>query len=156
MLRSNCGASSITASRMPFELKTLISAALISPVTADMDHKAASAAVKTSLRMGGDSDVPMMGKQLLKPTIAACLPSDDPTVTPITWETQHPGTSPHFSRQCQKCGLDAYASRWHEAALKWLPIGQQDDKERWFVGEFGIGQAVPRFEDPRLVRGEGR
>jgi len=24
------------------------------------------------------------------------------------------------------------------------------------VGEFGIGQAVPRFEDPRLVRGEGR
>src|SRR5437763_9319641 len=28
--------------------------------------------------------------------------------------------------------------------------------ERWFVGEFGIGQAVPRFEDPRLVRGEGR
>jgi aerobic carbon-monoxide dehydrogenase large subunit len=34
--------------------------------------------------------------------------------------------------------------------------GQQDDKERWFVGEFGIGQAVPRFEDPRLVRGEGR
>src|SRR5204862_4629124 len=28
--------------------------------------------------------------------------------------------------------------------------------ERWFVGEFGIGQGVPRFEDPRLVRGEGR
>ena len=24
------------------------------------------------------------------------------------------------------------------------------------MGEFGIGQAVPRFEDPRLVRGEGR
>jgi carbon-monoxide dehydrogenase large subunit len=24
------------------------------------------------------------------------------------------------------------------------------------VGEFGIGQSVPRFEDPRLVRGEGR
>jgi carbon-monoxide dehydrogenase large subunit len=24
------------------------------------------------------------------------------------------------------------------------------------VGEFGIGQAVPRFEDPRLIRGEGR
>jgi aerobic carbon-monoxide dehydrogenase large subunit len=24
------------------------------------------------------------------------------------------------------------------------------------VGEFGIGQGVPRFEDPRLVRGEGR
>ena len=24
------------------------------------------------------------------------------------------------------------------------------------MGEFGIGQAVPRFEDPRLIRGEGR
>jgi carbon-monoxide dehydrogenase large subunit len=24
------------------------------------------------------------------------------------------------------------------------------------VGEFGVGQAVPRFEDPKLVRGEGR
>ena len=24
------------------------------------------------------------------------------------------------------------------------------------MGEFGIGQSVPRFEDPRLVRGEGR
>src|SRR5229473_1435797 len=24
------------------------------------------------------------------------------------------------------------------------------------MGEFGIGQGVPRFEDPRLVRGEGR
>jgi carbon-monoxide dehydrogenase large subunit len=24
------------------------------------------------------------------------------------------------------------------------------------VGEFGVGQAVPRFEDPRLIRGEGR
>src|SRR4249920_496681 len=24
------------------------------------------------------------------------------------------------------------------------------------MGEFGIGQAVPRFEDPRLVRGQGR
>jgi len=24
------------------------------------------------------------------------------------------------------------------------------------VGEYGIGQAVPRFEDPRLIRGEGR
>ena len=24
------------------------------------------------------------------------------------------------------------------------------------MGEFGVGQAVPRFEDPRLVRGEGR
>src|ERR1700681_3491624 len=24
------------------------------------------------------------------------------------------------------------------------------------MGEFGIGQAVPRFEDPRLGRGEGR
>src|SRR5258708_468011 len=24
------------------------------------------------------------------------------------------------------------------------------------MGEFGIGQAVTRFEDPRLVRGEGR
>jgi aerobic carbon-monoxide dehydrogenase large subunit len=24
------------------------------------------------------------------------------------------------------------------------------------VGEFGVGQAVPRFEDPRLLRGEGR
>jgi len=28
--------------------------------------------------------------------------------------------------------------------------------ERCAVGEFGIGQGVPRFEDPRLVRGEGR
>ena len=24
------------------------------------------------------------------------------------------------------------------------------------MGEFAIGQGVPRFEDPRLVRGEGR
>src|ERR1700739_2651175 len=24
------------------------------------------------------------------------------------------------------------------------------------MGEFGIGQGVPRFEDPRLVKGEGR
>src|SRR5262245_1653824 len=24
------------------------------------------------------------------------------------------------------------------------------------MGEFGVGQPVPRFEDPRLVRGEGR
>ena len=24
------------------------------------------------------------------------------------------------------------------------------------MGEYGIGQAVPRFEDPRLIRGEGR
>ena len=24
------------------------------------------------------------------------------------------------------------------------------------MGEFGMGQPVPRFEDPRLVRGEGR
>src|SRR5215472_3657861 len=28
--------------------------------------------------------------------------------------------------------------------------------ERCEMGEFGIGQGVPRFEDPRLVRGEGR
>ena len=24
------------------------------------------------------------------------------------------------------------------------------------MGEFGIGQSVTRFEDPRLLRGEGR
>ena len=24
------------------------------------------------------------------------------------------------------------------------------------MGEFGIGQSVPRFEDPRLLRGQGR
>src|SRR5437660_8061441 len=27
---------------------------------------------------------------------------------------------------------------------------------RCAVGEYGVGQAVPRFEDPRLIRGEGR
>src|ERR1044072_4074053 len=28
-------------------------------------------------------------------------------------------------------------------------------KQRCAVGEWGIGQPVPRFEDPRLIRGEG-
>src|SRR5271156_1170144 len=32
----------------------------------------------------------------------------------------------------------------------------QDDPDAWAVQKFGVGQPVPRTEDPKLVRGEGR
>ena len=31
----------------------------------------------------------------------------------------------------------------------------QDDKGAWALQKFGVGQPVPRTEDPKLVRGEG-
>src|SRR6266704_2546287 len=32
----------------------------------------------------------------------------------------------------------------------------RDDEARWALQKYGIGQPVPRTEDPILVRGEGR
>jgi carbon-monoxide dehydrogenase large subunit len=32
----------------------------------------------------------------------------------------------------------------------------QDDPDKWALQKFGVGQPVPRVEDPRLVRGAGR
>ena len=32
----------------------------------------------------------------------------------------------------------------------------QDDPSSWALEKFGVGQPVPRTEDPKLVRGQGR
>ena len=32
----------------------------------------------------------------------------------------------------------------------------QSDPNRWAITKFGIGQPVPRTEDPTLLRGQGR
>src|SRR5262249_9611176 len=91
------------------------------------------------------------GRALREPGIQAAVPSRTiHALPPVAARTSRP--------LVQRTRLDYFKPSpfIHPPFAARKIMNVQDDPGTWALAKFGVGQPVPRTEDPRLVRGQGR